>query len=79
MSESRSSTICLVVERPYHHCGDDLDDVVSGMAIEKVDLHINVKCGDFRTNRLRLMRPAHFVIDERQTTIDGTDDMRLKP
>ena len=24
MSERRSSTMCVVVERPDHHCGDDL-------------------------------------------------------
>ena len=28
MSECRSNTICVVVERPDHHCGDGLGDSV---------------------------------------------------
>ena len=30
MSERRSDTICAVVERPDHHCGDDLVTDVNG-------------------------------------------------
>ena len=39
-------------------------DVMSGVAVEEVDLDVSVKFGDSTSKRSRVMQPAHFVTDD---------------
>ena len=44
-------------------------DVISSAAVDKVGLNFRVKFGDPRSNRSQVIRRAHFVIDNKQSTM----------
>ena len=54
-----------------------MSGVISGVAIDDVGLGVRVKYGDPRSNRARVMLPAHFVMDnERITTGHGASGVK---
>ena len=56
--------------------GSSVSAVISGVVVEQVGVDVRVKFGDFRSNRSRDIRAAHFVVDahndERTTTTPAT-------